>query len=406
MSYQNNNDPNRNWRISTASPEAERLARGFQVPHRCEGPEYGPVLARMKAGRLLMPTAASIPPAELEWAIHRLIPIGQLTALAAPPKNGKTTLATALCASVTTALPIQGLDLSFAPRSVGRVIYITREDDVAATIIPRLSAAGANLDLVEVMDHREPCVDGRQFAFNNEQHLQLLADKQHCSATPIKLIILDPIYLAVDGDHMNNSNARIAYERLSKLARDMRCAIVGVAHTVRSPKGKAPLARVSSPAALREVPRSIIVLDKIAGGPTETGGTHVLVLAAGTHADADIGFEYCIEPKTVQADMPGHAATPTCAIRVTKTLSDSADDVLARADTTEAAAPLRKSDIAKDFLLQALRHGPRTRNDLDGEAILKGIAKGTLNKARTDLNIQTRKRQGDGLSEWFFPESP
>jgi hypothetical protein len=93
-------------------------------------------------------------------------------------------------------------------------------------------------------------------------------------------------------------------------------------------------------------------------------------------------------------------AIPSCAI------SDSAESILGWADSSEADEPRLKLKIAEDFLLQALHHGPRTRKDLDKEAIRKGITRGTLNKARTDLKVKTRKRLDDGLSKWFLPDNP
>jgi hypothetical protein len=92
---------------------------------------------------------AGVAPRQVEWLWPRRVPLGKLTIFAGPGGLGKTFVCTDMIARVTQgdAWP----DSPGAPNPVGSSLFVTTEDDPADTIVPRLIAAGADLNRVHVL---------------------------------------------------------------------------------------------------------------------------------------------------------------------------------------------------------------------------------------------------------------
>ena len=58
---------------------------------------------------------------------------------------------------------------------------------------------------------------------------------------------------------------------------------------------------------------------------------------------------------------------------------------------------------AREFLLERLEAGPVNSDDIIEEAKQEGIAKRTLDRAKKDLGIRSRKRHGSGTWFWELP---
>lgn len=366
-------------------------------------PEYYAGLHKLdrmrECNKLDLQTASDVPSIPKTWVYPDWLPEGELTVAAGQPGSGKTTFACAIVAGVTRGESYI-LAPGLTPTGSGHVIIINREDDIATSLKLRLEAAGADLSKVHFIGCKTGPGDDSPFSFSGERDLNRLIGLAERLDNWIGLLIVDPIYFAVDGDHNNNHKAREAYECLTALAKRLQCAILGISHTVRNTKGKAPLARVAGPPALREVPRAIMLLSKISNGPTATGGTHVLVHAKNNEGKMDGGFEYEITPLKI----PGEKGTiETMKFVITRQLFGSADDILNQADRGKSVDKLSKLDGAVKFLREFLLGGPQLWVDLEKAAQAAGVSKGTLMNAKVALQIVTTKRNGDGRSVWSLP---
>ena len=115
----------------------------------------------------------------------------------------------------------------------GNVIYFAAEDDGDDTVVPRLVAAGADLDkvhIVEMVDHK-----GKRRGFNLITDIDLLRKKIE-EIGNVVLVIIDPIsaYLpdggraaAGDPPHKQSGNAVRALQRASP-ARSMGVPYFGL----------------------------------------------------------------------------------------------------------------------------------------------------------------------------------
>lgn len=359
---------------------------------------------RKEIDKLSLQTASSIPIESTKWIYTNWLAAGESTIIVGSPGSGKTALACSLAAGIT-----KGVGYELFPgvnaNGKGHVIIINNEDSLANTLIPRLQAAGANLAFVHFIDTKFRPANEPPFSFSSEQSINRLLGLSKQWSDNIGLLIIDPIYLAVDGDHGYNYKARQAYERLTMLAKRLQCAILGIAHAVRCPSGKEPLARVAGTPALKEVPRSIIYLSKIASGSTESGGTHVLVHAKNSLGKTENGYEYCLREVDI-ADLNADSITSNKGLKfiVTDEKFGSAEDILKEADRPKPIETKSKTALAEEFLQTTLKDGPKLFIDIEELAGNANIAGGTLRLAKSNLNIKTKKREGDGRSVWSLAD--
>ena len=106
--------------------------------------------AKAPAGEsLVMKRASSVAPEAIPWLWRERFPHRRLSVLTGPPGLGKSQITAFLAATVTT-------DKSWPDGSScvvsGPVIILSAEDDPADTIVPRLMAAGADLDKVIIVE--------------------------------------------------------------------------------------------------------------------------------------------------------------------------------------------------------------------------------------------------------------
>jgi len=360
---------------------------------------YGRRSRILDSKNLRMCTASDVVLKRKIWIYPNLLQQGELTSLAGPPGAGKTTLVCTLAAGITRG-ENYSLGHGLSPTSKGHVIIVNREDSVETALVPRLKAAGADLTRVHFIGCKDGLDSDSSFSFFNEQDLGRLECRVELLGGNLGLIIIDPIYYAVDGDASNNHKAREAYEQLARLAKRLSCAILGIAHTVKNTQNKQPLARVGGPPALREVPRTIILLAKIDGGPTESGGTHVMVQEKNNEGKLDGGYEY----RQIAVDLPEtNGSIETTKLIITSQLTGSAEEILDLAGGGKPGKAMLKSEVAENFLRAVLAEGERPRHEIMALAEKEGVRPGTLLYAKASLKIVTHKQKGDGRSVWRLP---
>lgn len=357
-----------------------------------------------EAAKLPLQQASSISAQPVKWTYDNWLPKGELNILVGAPNTGKTAFACALAAGITNGNGWQ-LHPEFKVNGWGHVIIVNNEDSVSSTLLPRLIAAGANLDRVHFLDTRTITDNEKPFSFNNDRDRNRLLGLSERLNHNIGLVIIDPIYDAVDGDHGNNGKARQAFEGLAQLAKPLQCPILGIAHSVRNPSGKEPLARVAGTPAYKEVPRVILLLSKIASGPTANGGTHVLVHVKNSLGPIDGGFEYCLKEVELADQNPdSNTLGKGLQFTITGVKSGSPEDILAEADRRKPVDTLTKTKRAEEFLQTILNDGPMLFVDIEKMALKENIAIGTLKLAKSNLKIKTKKQDGDGRSVWSLPD--
>src|SRR3954447_24823469 len=114
----------------------------------------------------------------------------------------------------------------------GNVLLVTGEDDPEYTVLPRLIAAGADLDRVGIVDARErdehgEAIKGPISPPGDVPLLKRLAREQQARA-----VIFDPVVGFLDRQHsaIKNQDTRRALGPLKELAEDLGCSVPAVMH--------------------------------------------------------------------------------------------------------------------------------------------------------------------------------
>lgn len=211
---------------------------------------------------LVFQRASGIKPRPVRWAWDTAapgappqlregrFPIGSLVIAAGRAGVGKSQFAAWMTARITTGtLPGQFWG---TPRSA---VYAATEDSWAMTIVPRLIAAGANLDKV----YRVAVTD------DNDSHarLTLPADtsllEKGITEHDIVLVVMDPLLSLIDSS-INDYRAkevRQALEPLVAVADRTKVLLLGLAHFTKA-AGNDPLMLVSGSAAFGQLVRAAV----------------------------------------------------------------------------------------------------------------------------------------------------
>lgn len=186
---------------------------------------------------LVITTLSQVTMKPLTWLVPGYVPLGKMLLLAGDGGDGKSLTTIDLIASVTRGRPALGLDYKApAPASA---LLISCEDDVADTVVPRLAAAGADLDRVHHLEGVRG-EDGKLKQFNLKQYDLLARELEQ--KPDIRLIVIDPAGAYIGGagiDDYNDSDLRAVLSPMCDLAAKKNVAVVLVKHFSKAPTVKA-----------------------------------------------------------------------------------------------------------------------------------------------------------------------
>jgi len=194
--------------------------------------------------------ASEITPKPVHWLWQGRIPLGALSLLAGREGIGKSTVAFWEIASLTRGT----LDGKFKnnPRAV---IIGATEDSWEHTIVPRLIAADADLDLVFRCEVRTS--DNVDTALSLPRDLAGLENR--IREVNAAMILLDPLVSRLESslDMHKDSDVRRALEPLVKLADETDAAVIGIIHVNKSGSTD-PLTQVMGSRAFAAVARAVL----------------------------------------------------------------------------------------------------------------------------------------------------
>lgn len=327
----------------------------------------------------------------VDWLWPGWLARGKLHILAGSPGTGKTTIALALAATVSTGgrWP-DGEQCSFGKPA--RVLVWSGEDDPADTIAPRLAAAGADLTRVLAVDSVR--IDGQPVAFDPAAHIPELAARM-AELGDVALLIVDPIVSAVAGDSHKNGEVRRALEPLVRLGQHFGCAVLGISHFSKGTGGKDPTERVTGSVAFGALARVVLGTVK----PREEGEPRLLVRTKANIGPDSGGFAYELRQEDVR---PGLSAS-----RVVwgEAVEGSARDLIGEAEGSDGERQDREDAV--EWLAATLDCGPMPSRQVKAAADEAGHAWRTVQRAMRSLAVQV-KRDGfgkDGKTLWALPHS-
>lgn len=324
------------------------------------------------------------------WLWRGWLAKGKVHILAGAPGTGKTSLAMALAATLTTGSRWP----DGTPANPGEVLIWSGEDDPSDTLIPRLMAAGAALERVHIVASTTDKSGPR--SFDPAGDMALLADHVATMNPAPALLIIDPVVSAVAGDSHKNGEVRRALQPLVDLAMVRKIAVLGITHFSKGTAGRDPVERVTGSLAFGALARIVMAAAKM---PEEQGGKRILARGKSNIGKDDGGFAYDLEVMELR---PG---IETTCVMWGEAITGSAREILGQAEAIDDPEERSAWEEARDWLLDELAEGSRKASEMQRAAKAAGITEKSLRTARERLGIKPHKEAFSlhGCWSWKLP---
>lgn len=367
-------------RRRTVKDNGDRTPATPPTPNQHAPVEDAPIkrLALVRAADVVMESVGFL------WTDR--IPVGKVAVIDGMMGVGKTTLICAIGAAVTHGGSLPGQLTT--PRA--SVILISLEDDAADTLVPRLTAAGADLTRCHLFTGYEFGGETTAGVFNLAEDCQRLATA--IKETGTLFVGIDP-FTATLGAAVNSykdQDVRRVLAPLARVAADTGAAINFTRH-FRKGGGAAEDAGGGS-VGIGAACRSVLRVDR----DPEDADRYLLSSVKQSVAKRPPTLGYRIEGVTLDGAPKG--------IETSRVVWDgeslwTASDLAAAAMNTDERP---RAEEAQDWLRDALTQGPRPARDLFKAAAADGISQRTLQRAADVLHV-VRERKGFGEGAvWFL----
>jgi putative DNA primase/helicase len=334
--------------------------------------------------------ASDIEMRAIEWLWPNRFAIGKIGVIAGLPDKGKGLMLCYFAGRITRGLP---WPLSEGNCGLGNVIILSAEEDPHDSLIPRLAAAGADLDRVHIIkmvreydDNGQPCKRMFSMVTDLERLRQKIID-----VGDVRAVEIDPVtaYLGINEiDSYRDTDVRAVLGPLKELAEEMRVAIVAVMHFNKKVDVTNALLRVSNSLAFVGLPRHVYaVVDD------EENDRKLLVRAKNNDAAVSDNqtLAFRIEANEVGFDANLHRSICAPLIVWEKDYVDITANEAMQAASENKSPGAR--DKAKNLLLALLAGGDEVlRDDIEDAAKAHDISMKTMRRAADDI-------KKDGLGE-------
>jgi hypothetical protein len=337
---------------------------------------------------------SEVAPSRTRWAWDERLPLGAVSLLAGRQGLGKSTLLAAIAADLSWGR-LAG-DLAGDPTTV---LWVSYEDTFETTVVPRLIAAGADLERVVGLDVTD---GGRPDLLSLPNDVDLVAEAAREYGAGV--LFVDPLMAALPGriDSHRDQDVRRALAPLAQLAEDLALSVLAVVH-LRKGGATEALDRVSGSVAFTAAARSVLAFGR--GSEEEQDGSRVLAAAKSNLGRLAPSLAYHLEPATVSH---GDQEIPTSRLVLDGETDASAGDLL----SPPAAEDRSEIEIACEWLADQLEGGEwRAMSDLQEAARREDVASWrTIHRARQRLGVEATRRAGEGDDRargyWRLPVVP
>jgi hypothetical protein len=338
-----------------------------------------------------MPTPEALVSCLTEYAaepIHWLWPgrlaAGKLTLIDGDPSQGKSLVTLDVISRFSTARALP--DGYQPPKPVGAVL-LSAEDGVADTILPRLRAAGADVQRVHLFEgHGTSGLWQRLPSFPEDCHLL----EGIIRNTDAGLVVVDPLmaFLSTRCFAANDQLVRQALGPLARVAAATQSALVLVRHLNKGGSGQKAVYRGSGSIAITGAARTAFLV----GQDSEDPEPRLLACTKNNLAafPPTLGFRIAH-----QAD--GHPVVAWDGV-----IEATADELVLAAPRHHGEALAEAVKLLRDLLEPA----PVSCDEVTRRARAAGISERTLDRAKDKLGVvsQQCRRHGHSLWFWCLPE--
>ena len=352
--------------------KAEKLAaKSAPVAHAAEG------VTLLRADQVRM--------TPIKWLWPGWLAAGKLHVVAGQPGTGKTTIALAIAATITSAG--RWPDGTRYPTRHDAIVW-SGEDDPSDTLVPRLAVSGAELARVHFITGAYG-PDGRR-SFDPARDMPMVAER--LAALPeVRVLILDPLVSAVAGDSHHNAEVRRSLQPVVDLAGEHGVAVVGITHYGKGTTGRDPIDRVIGSVAFGALARLVLATGK------GQDGNRVLVRAKSNIGPDGGGFGYAL-------DHADHQGVTAGRILWGEPVEGSARDILGATEATDEHRDPEHAD-AVAWLADALVAGPLSAAEVRRQADDAGHAWRTVQRAMGPAGVVAKRIGFPSKTMWTLAAS-
>ena len=371
----------------------KRAIAGASAPAKGEAsPDAGNAAGGEYARSVEVIRGSDIKPEAVRWLWPGWLAAGKMHVFGGAPGTGKTTIALALAATLTTGG--RWPDGTRAP--MGNAVIWSGEDDPADTLIPRLALSGADLARVYfIADVRE----GDELrSFDPARDMEPLRRKL-LEIGDVRLLIVDPIVSAIAGDSHKNAEVRRGLQPLADLAASMRCALLGITHFSKGTGGRDPVERLTGSLAFGALARVVLVAAKHQEEGEDGKAVRLFLRAKSNNGPDDGGFQYDLH----QGELKDHPGIFASSVLWGEAVEGAARELLATADATGDDGEGGTLADAKRFLSDLLADGPMRAGEVFRNADQAGYSKRSIQRAANAIKVERHKDGMKGGWTWRLP---
>ena len=332
-------------------------------------------------GGLIVRRASDIETRPVDWFWRPMLVAGGINMFIGMPDVGKGVVVTDIVARKSRGdswPPINGQRLN---STRGSVAVLSMEDSPETTIVPRLRAAGADLDRVLIVDGvYRPSDEGTRVrdSFDISRDVQRLEALRKANPD-LALVTIDPMdsYINAKVDTNIGNKARAALWPLKEWAESTGVMVLIVHHFNKSVSTNA-MDKVSGARSFGALPRSVWAM-----GRDETGERTIIapVKMNLVKQEEKRSRAFHIESSSAEPDMP------------VVTWCD--EDVDISASELLGAKVSRAKDEAADWLRDMLADGPMPSREILDHATQAGLAERTLRRAKDEVGVIVEPDRGE-----------
>ena len=300
----------------------------------------------------------------IDWLWKPYIPKGKITLLTGDPGEGKTLIAMDIASRLTRGEPILGDESVEEPVTI---VYQSAEDDLYDTLIPRLNAAGADLDRIVFIKDEESTLT------LEDERISYTIRKTHAG-----LLVIDPLqaYLPDGGMLQSAGRMRDILGRVAGLAARENCAVLIIGHLTKRSTDR-DLYRSLGSIDIAALARSVLKLER---DPRDENN-RILVQIKNSLAKCAKPIRcHILEGPVIE--WIGYYEEEE------KTFSGVSQN--------------DKRSRCMDLLNEILQEGPASSSEIYRLMSVLDISPRTANQAKSDAGIRSRKR--NRTWEWYLPE--
>ncbi|TXH22627.1 MAG: AAA family ATPase [Mycobacterium sp.] len=324
--------------------------------------------------------ASGITPKKQTWLLDNRIPVGTVSGWAGRGGTGKTTYILGMIAKLTKGT----LPGKFHGTPQTALIW-SGEDAWDTVLVPRLIAAGADLDKVG----RLYIADARLGTGETAPKLPLDTDRIEKAVIEAGavLILIDPIASTMSGDLHREADVRLAVDALARVAEKTGSVVMFVRHFGKG--GGNASDKMSGSHAFRDAVRSVFLF-------AEDGDRVIVTQDKGNYAPkGDESFAFRLETFTVTT-VDGD--TEVARVVDLGTSEVSVSDVINR--TADVGNDDDSTDV-DEWLSELLKDGPVESAEVYKAADAAGLSKDKAKRAKKRLGVKAHKPGGPG-KPWLW----